>query len=211
MTLIEMMTVMVIVAGLFTLAAMGIGALNAADLQRESLQLGAKVRFVYNQSALSNQPYQLVIDLDENSYKVDAIDFSGPLSRDEFTGKAQEHQAENNKQRASRTDREDSKFVALSRSQSDSRLIQATTLPEGLEFIGVQTSHHEELQHEGIATVNFFPSGYVEASLIYVGEQLEDGESHGLDNSYTLIIHPLTGHTSLRSGLVDPDKAFVKP
>ena len=109
-------------------------------------------------------------------------------------------------------DDEDTDFAgALSRDPVDAYLIEPTTLPEGVGFLGVMTSHHDELQTTGVATINFFPNGFVEPRMIYVGEQREEGKPPRAAQSFTLMIHPLTGHTDVESGQLKLDEDFFTP
>ena len=69
------------------------------------------------------------------------------------------------------------------------------------------TSHHEALQVEGIATINFFPSGFVERAIIYLGDDTaRENEDQG--TAYTLMINSLTGQSTVRPGRVPIEDRF---
>jgi prepilin-type N-terminal cleavage/methylation domain-containing protein len=212
-TLIEMLIVLALVAVLTTLAAFSLGMIGQADIRGEALKFSGQVRYIFNQAATQNQSFQLVINLDERSYHVEVMRVEGSLTREQIAGDDLNKQIKARAQkRASRLDDEDTDFAgALSRDPVDAYLIEPTTLPEGVGFLGVMTSHHDELQTTGVATINFFPNGFVEPSMIYVGEQREEGKPPRAAQSFTLMIHPLTGHTDVESGQLEIDEDFFTP
>jgi len=68
-------------------------------------------------------------------------------------------------------------------------------LPPGVFFKDVLTPHNIEKQTEGEEFISFFPTGFVERSVIHVTTQ--SGEI------YTLVIKPLTGKTVIYDREVD--------
>ncbi len=87
------------------------------------------------------------------------------------------------------------------------------TLPDGVHFLGVMTSHHDEEQSDGEATINFFPSGFVERSVIFVGNDAAKEGASAEDGAiiYSLLVNPINGHTTIVPGRVDLDEAFFAP
>jgi len=63
-------------------------------------------------------------------------------------------------------------------------LLTRFTLPEGISFAAVMTSHQDEPAEAGEASIFFFPSGYAEKAMI----QLKKG-----DDIYTVETVPLRG------------------
>jgi general secretion pathway protein H len=212
-TLIEVLIVLALVAALMTLGAFSMGMIGRGDVRAEALKLSGQIRYIFNQAATHNQSFQLVINLDERRYHVEVMRVEGALTREQIAGDDLNKQLKARaKKRASRVDDEDSAFAgALTRDPVEDYLIEPTTLPDGVAFLGVMTSHHDAMQYDGIATINFFPNGFVEPSIIYIGEQTEDDTPPREAFSFTLFIHPLTGHTDVESGLLKIENAFFSP
>lgn len=247
MTLIELMIVLGLAAALFGLAAYGLGMIGRADVRGESLRLSSILRFVYNESVTQNRTLQLVIDLDQNTLRVDDLNISGALSADQLAGKSLlEARAEEEandpfarfrdndddelggaavaasasrgalrSNRGRRLDEEDTQFVSLQRTSHTGPLLdeEQRTLKDGVYVLGVMTSHHEELQTEGIATINFFPNGFVERAIIYLGD--EEARDAGLDSEegvvFTIMVNPLTGQSTVKPGMVPVQEKFFEP
>ena len=108
-------------------------------------------------------------------------------------------------------DAEDSKFGTVVRTPVDEMFISGedAALGDGVYFVGLMTSHHDELQTEGVGTINFFSNGFVERSVIYVGdENARDGLDEGV--VYTIMINPLTGQSSVQPGKTEISSSFFE-
>ncbi len=208
----EVMLVVALVAVLITMVAWGFGFVGRADVQGESLRFSALIRYIFNQAATQNMTLQLVIDLDEGTFTVDALELSGAMSLDDLAGRTLktslgEHKSST--RRAGRLDDEDTLFGQIGRQQQAGPFISGedARLKDGVYFVGVMTSHHETLQSEGVATINFFPSGFVERSVIYIGdEDARATKDKGV--VYTLLVNPLNGQTSVLPGRVPIEERF---
>ena len=74
-------------------------------------------------------------------------------------------------------------------------LLKKKTLPKGIEFSGVMTSHQDELTEDGQAEIFFFPAGYVEKAHIYVVKD---------DSTHTVETIPLKGIAVIHTEELDP-------
>jgi len=220
-TLMELLLVIVLVAGLAAVSAYGLGIIGQADTRGEALRLSSIIRYVYNEAVTQNRTLQLVIDLDDGSLRVDELNVNGGISDDELRGTslAMERGEEEDtfekfrENDGSPLDEEDEEFVALQRSEHDGPMIdeEDRQLKEGVFFLGVMTSHHEQLQTEGVATINFFPSGFVERTIIYVGnEEAKSSEDLEEGGAYTLLVNPLTGQSTIKPGRVPIEEKFFE-
>ena len=93
-----------------------------------------------------------------------------------------------------------------------SRFNKESVLPEiklkaGVRLEGVYTPNQDDVFREGRAYVHFFPNGFAEPAMIYIGNKRESGE--GL--SYTLSISPLTGRVTRSLGELELDRYFGQP
>lgn len=119
---------------------------------------------------------------------------------------------DDDEERKYRLDDEDKEFAALERTKLEGSFVSGddTELTQGVYFIAVMTSHHIEEQSEGIATINFFPSGFVERAVIFIGdENAKNNEENGL--IYSVVINPLTGQSVITPGKIELDTKFFEP
>jgi general secretion pathway protein H len=78
---------------------------------------------------------------------------------------------------------------------TDENIIKRAQLPEGIRFLDVVTPHDTFKKEEDAAFITFYPTGYVERTLIH----LIDMEGR----QYSLVIQPLTGDVEILDGYVD--------
>ena len=76
-------------------------------------------------------------------------------------------------------------------------------LRSGIELLGVYTPNQDEVFREGKAYIHFFPNGFAEPAMVYIG--------NGRDGVLTLTLNPLTGKVSRSVGQLDPDREFGTP
>ena len=74
-------------------------------------------------------------------------------------------------------------------------------------ILGVSVLEHSET--EGVGTINFFANGFVERSVIIVGDELardgEDGATY-----YSISLNPLTGQSSVTAGYMEISSTFFE-
>ena len=79
--------------------------------------------------------------------------------------------------------------------------VSEATLPDGLRFTDIENSLEGRVS-EGRAYTLFLPQGYATPTWIHIaGEDVEE--------SYTLIISPLTGNTEIRNGRVEMQRKGI--
>ena len=215
MTLIEILIVVVLIASMMTLAMIGMGIIGRSDVQGSALKFSSMIRYTFNLAATSNQTLQLKIDFENSKFTVERLDVFGGLSEEALRGdtlkSVQSGSVSKRESRAQRLDDEDARFGSLSRTPLDDILISEdnSKLDDEVYFVGLMTSHHDELQTDGIGTINFFANGFVEKSIIYLGdESARDGMDDGI--FYSIIINPLTGQSSVIPGKQEISSTFFE-
>ena len=217
MTLIEIMIVVALVAALMSVAAIGLGVIGQADVGGAALKLSSAVRYTFNMAATSNMTLQMKLDFDAQTFIVEKLDVHGGLSDDELKGttfKSESSDVNKNariSERANKLDDEDKKFGRVERTSIEGMFLSGedASLESGVYFIGLMTSHHDELQTEGVGTINFFANGFVERSVIYLGdENAKNGQDDGI--VYTISINPLTGQSSVLPGRTEVSSSFFE-
>ena len=215
MTLMEIMIVVALMAGIMTIAAVSFGVIGQADVQGDALKFSSFVRYTFTSAATTNETLQMKIDFDENTFTIEKLELAGGLSEDELRGTTlksiQSGNSRNSYERAQRMDDEDSKFGKVTRIPFEDMLMddENTELSSGVYFIGLMTSHHDDIQTDGIGTINFFANGFVERSVIYLGdENAKNGEEGGI--IYTVTVNPLTGQSSVTPGMKEISSTFFE-
>ena len=182
----------VIAVVLFVSAAVvaSVQSLRQASLSTQADRLAVSIRYLYDLAALNSTVYRLVIDMDSNAYWGEEVGHSArcgsavlPSEREAMYSLGSEVQTP-----------EPSRETEGNSPHTKENLLTRVTLPKGLSFGGVITSHHDEVQEEGKAYIYFFPSGYVEKALIYINK----GET-----TYTIETHPLKGMGILHTEKID--------
>lgn len=215
MTLMEIMIVMVIMATIMAMGAYGLGFIGAADVRGDALKLSSAIRYTFNMAATSNATLQMQLNFDEQTFMVEHLDVNGGLSTEELSGATMKAATSGSMykkaDRVDRLDEEDSKFGKVTRTPVDEMFISGddAKLSEGVYFIGLMTSHHDEIQTEGIGTINFFANGFVERSVIIVGDELAKDGSEGA-TYYSISLNPLTGQSSVTPGYMEISSTFFE-
>ena len=223
MTLMEIMIVLVIMATIMAMGAYGLGFLGAADVRGDALKLSSSIRYIFNMAATSNATLQMQFDFDNQSFVVEQLDVNGGLSNEELSGAtmkaAESGSMYKRPDRVDRLDDEDSKFGKVTRTtvdklsawdnDDDDESDTVYKLSDGVYFIGLMTSHHDEIQTEGIGTINFFANGFVERSVIILGDELAKDGSDGA-TYYSISLNPLTGQSSVTAGYMEISSTFFE-
>ena len=211
----EIMIVLVIMAMIMALGAYGLGYIGPADVRGDALKLSSSIRYTFNMAATSNVTLQMQINFDDQTFAVEQLETVGGLSQEELSGatmKAATSGSINKRpDRVDRLDAEDSKFGKVSRTPVDEMFISGddAKLSDGVFFIGLMTSHHDEIQTEGIGTINFFANGFVERSVIIVGDELAKDGSDGA-TYYSISLNPMAGQSSVTPGYMEISSAFFE-
>ncbi|MCL2326355.1 MAG: hypothetical protein FWC40_07685 [Proteobacteria bacterium] len=202
----------VLIAALLTVAAIGFSVIGQADVSGEALRFSAAVRYTFNTAAMSNKTLQMKIDFENRTFSVEELDVVGGISEDELRGTTMSNRdvdLRRNTDRLSRIDAEDTRFGQVRRTQVEDMFISGedARLASGVYFVGLMTSHHDAIQTDDVGTINFFPNGFVERSVVYLGdERAAAGDPSGV--VYTIMLNPLTGHSSVLPGRVEVGSSF---
>lgn len=84
--------------------------------------------------------------------------------------------------------------------QTEISFVKATRLPKTMSISKMVTATKGTVI-SGEAYIHFFPSGYVEQSVIYLKDAAQ--------NEMTLIVHPLTGRVVVKEGFVEVSEIDV--
>ena len=175
-TLIEVMIVLAIIAGIVVLGAPRIfkSSTNLKSVSRHIIVLAKETR---NQARLSNSTMRIVFEMSENRQAYWVERAAGPQAID--IEKLQEPE----------TDTEEENKPASPFSLDNSLLKQPKNLPDQMKFASVESINLDRPVTEGKAYVHFSPQGFVEASAIQI--------VNSAGQTWTLVINPITGQADI--------------
>jgi general secretion pathway protein H len=179
-TLIEVMIVIAIIAGLIAVGAPRL-LKKDANMKTTARQLTVLVKEIRNHAKLFNSTYRLVIRMDEGQESYWVEKGNGPQLLD--PEKIAKEIEKKNKKEKPEEDAPPPLFQidkSLSKKEKD--------LPKALHFAQVETTNLSAPITSGIAYIHFFPQGIMEAAAI----QLTDKK-----NTWTLVFNPLTGQADI--------------
>ena len=216
MTLIEILLVLMIMAGLTAGGVYMINMVTHSQLKDESMRFITTAQYTYDQAALNNRQYRLVIDLDTNEYYTEVTDADVVITdteedtRGSFDeGLLPEEARELEEQRRSERrglfdDKEDDPFGISQRTgyqRAEDRVIEPRELRHGIEFESVRTENREQPVRRGRAAISFFPSGQQQQAHVVLVDPSTEAQ-------FTLVTEPLTGRIIAYSGEREIDDDF---
>lgn len=180
-TLIEIMIVVLIIALMMGLGVAVLFPGNEAKLRDQSSKIAGTVKFLYNEAAIKNRYYRIVFDLDGRTYKVESSD------QPYLVRMIDEAQKKKDAEKKADATPDGASFT-----QEEGLLVQPEKLPSGIKFKDITVMHLPTRVEQGKVEVYFFPSGFVEPTIINLTD--EDEESF-----YSLQLNPMTGRAHIRS------------
>jgi len=85
-TFVEVMVVLLLIAAMAGLSVMALGSLDGSKVRAETIRMSGAIRFVYGRSAINGIRYQLVINLDDDSYRVECSEDNAFIAADDTGG-----------------------------------------------------------------------------------------------------------------------------
>ena len=185
LTLIEIMIVLVIVAGFFALA---LPALNdkKRELRSEIRKFKVLARSLRAKARVSNTTYRIVIEMPEERAEDPTHKFWVEASSERVTIMTEDQKKDLESELAEDKDIDNLFGFAL----DESFFKEPKELPDGLKFSRVEYTDRDDPIREGKAFIHFFPSGLVEESAIHISGL--EGEMN-----FTISFHPLTGNADI--------------
>ncbi|MCK6570056.1 hypothetical protein L6V77_02985 [Myxococcota bacterium] len=211
LTLLEILIVIGILVLIMGLGVAGFDRIGGVRLRNETNRVAAAVRFTFNRAVALGLYMRMVIDLDGESYTVEASETPTFLRErkpdDEETG-ADPDAPPPPDAKSSRRSKDDDEGGAAKAAARRAQFVQddvigTQKLEGGAAFDGVTVAGQSDPQTSGKAYIHFFPNGWAEPAVIHT----TDGEG----TYFTLTVHPLTGKVDSKPGKVDPPREFGEP
>lgn len=188
-TLVEILIAMAIVVMAMSLGLPAISRITYQKVSSSSRRFVALVRTVRNDAILLSNIHRLVIDIDNAAYWVEAQKQLRLLGEgDPETQKKKEKAKKGSKEEE---DPDDANFAPVEKYNK-----KPIALPSGVVFDGV-LKEQEGVIKQGKAYINFFPSGFIEQSIIYLNK--EGASSKG----YSIVIRPTAGRVDIQNKYIE--------
>ncbi len=221
-TLLELMVVMAILALLIWAIAGGL-APTQSRLRSETGKVAGMLRFAFDRSMATGSHHRVIINLDDDTYRVERCEGKVVLRRGETAEKLAEQEKERTASAAALGTTDVDQAMAMVSEAAKQALgggagqagasCEAVKGPlgrprtmsrrGGIGISKVYVAHLEEPVDGGEVTINFFPLGYGERALV----EVSDGEG----DVYTIVLHSITGRVEVKNGeLKKPDEYMTE-
>ena len=202
-TLIEMLIVLGIIASLMSFGVNVVGS-NTNDMRDTSRNFIRLIRYMYNQAAVKNEYYRLVINLEEQKYfaQYSAEPFYVVREGDETEALRISNELEGKSGDEEEAAAEAAVNVgAFSEAEDD--LLEIFKVPEGIKIASVYVMHRLDKVEEGKVYLYFFPKGMTEFAVIHLSDLDEE-------NFMSLIVNPLTGSVEIKDDYVEHEEILSR-
>lgn len=214
-TLLELVVAIAVIALIIGLSVGGLNQYLERDMRKTASKLATTIRYLYNKSVTDSIYMRLVIDMDENTYWVEATGDPLLLADPRGLGRGEEERAlliekakeeieekkplETTETKEAKEGEKEKPTVPqkllpqqASFNQITDYLLKPTPLPDSVFFKDVAVEHYPTAVEGGKVTIAFFPNGYVEAAIINIRN--DDDDVH-----YSLKTNPVTGRVSVEA------------
>ena len=196
-TLIELIVVLALAAGLAVTMLSAARALNVFPARAEVLKLAGAIRSAYQRSALTGMRYDIVVSVGANELSLECSnDLSAARRQEEETASQRAFRNRNTDPFAQQNDELDDDVIVdenagAGMSACDDSVVRAVTLERGVVIDRVQTARTTDPIQEGTVRIAVFPNGTIEPAVLWV--------SSG-SKKWTLFVHEMTGRVEVVSG-----------
>lgn len=212
-TLIELVVTIAVVGLIMGVVVSRLDRTFELNMKKASNSFASMIRYLYNKAALEKLYLRLVIDLEGQTYWVEAT--SDPLvvtMEEEGAKGGGQQEADQGKPEeglpaggsGAEEEKEDVEGALVPPGtaklkppkprfgQVDAFLLRPGRLPDGVFFKDLQVEHRRHPVEGGKESIHFFPNGYVERAIINLRD--EEDEVH-----YSLRTHPLNGQVDIEN------------
>lgn len=211
-TLIEMLIVVALIAGMAVMVVAGSGMFSGARLRSAATLIISGVRLGISRANSTGRATRMVFDLDAKTVTLEETTGHMLIDKSEEAGPSAGAEAPAGSDGTSAAERDalkeahgilDGPRVPRARFSPVAAFFsnggdQATgrELGRGVRYLAVQTEHDEEARVDGRAYLYFWPGGSTERAVIQLARE---GDSDGL----SVLVSGLTGRARIERGLVE--------
>jgi len=195
-SLLELMVVVVLLAGLMAIIIPAISSIAGADIKNEATRIAGLCNEIYARAAISGITHRINIDLDNQSYWVEIKEGSaGEIAPEMGYEELMNSLVAKGKKEAEKSF--EYQYVPQYK-ELPGPLGEKNTLGKNIVFHGAWTEQMPEIARTGIVSIYFFSGGYTQASFVSLAQKGDEE-----DTSIYVSLSPLTGAVSINLG--EPD------
>lgn len=226
MTLLEVLVVLGIVGLLLGVLSLGLRRARKLDLRSNAAKLAAAFRSAFDRTASTGRPHRIVLDLEAQTFQLQRCE--GKVIVRRTVDEAQAEEAQKVLEQEERIRAEDAaKEAAQAALGSGGALAEVAPPPDATKALGAATcepvkgslgkpqkietgrgirvktiyiAHLSEAVTEGKVTVNFWPPGRGERTVVELAQK---------EDVFAVVVHPLTGRVTMKPGAWDHPEEFV--
>ena len=193
-TLLEILVVLGIMGLLVAALAMSLIRSPKTALREDTARLAAVLRGAYDQAAATGVHHRVLIDLDQGAYRVERCEGKVRIHRgkeeppDAGPPEAPDVSGTTTQAIGGAAGGQISRCVPLASELGKPHPVRGG---RGVKITRVFVAHLEQPMTEGTATINFFPLGYAERSVV----ELSNG-----DDIFSVLVHPANGKVEIKDG-----------
>ena len=198
MTLIEIMIVIAMIAGIMAMATFVMFPGDDAKVREQASRLAGTIKFIYNEAAIKNKYYRLAYNLDENTYRVESssepfyVSIEGEEEAPKPTTGSEEGEGEEGEEGTAAGGEEGEGAAPPAFASEDSFMLKPVKFPNGVKIKDIFVMHSPERKEVGIVYSYFLPNGWAEPVIINLSDEAEE-------SFYSLEVNPLTGKSKIRT------------
>lgn len=212
-TLLEIVVSMAVIGLVLGVVISRMDTMLDLEMKSSSKKLATAIRYLYDKAATEGIYIKLVLDIEENSYWVEATadpfvismgEGAAAMPEKDAQKKAREEAAQAEEEAAAEGEETAEGEEAEEGEEGENRikprepvftqiesfLLKATKLPNSVFFKDVYVEHKPAGTSSGEEAIYFFPNGYVEHAIINLRD--EDDETN-----YSLETNPINGRVSI--------------
>jgi type II secretory pathway pseudopilin PulG len=192
-SVLELMVVVVLVAGLMAIVIPAISSLAGADVKNAVVHFAGLTREVYSRAAISGITHRINIDLDKQNYWVEvreneAGNIAPDLGYEELIVELRKKSEKEAKKSA------EYQYVPHYKAV-EGELGEKKTLDKNLIIYGAWTEQMTEVARTGLVSIYFFAGGYTQSAFVSIAQK--DDEA---DTAMYIALSPLTAAVSINLG-----------
>ncbi len=204
----EMLVVLALIGLLAAIVIAGSGQLSSAKLRKASTMITAAVRVAFIRATVTSRSVRIVMDFEKSAIWLEESDQPMLVQTKSPAGGAaavtaaeQQAVAENSRIMTGPAPQRPSfhaigmGLVAGTEKKDDANV---RNFPSGIRLREVQTAHDDEPVKKDRAYLYFWPGGMTERASIVLKSTAENDDA----TSITVLVSPLTGTTTIKSGAV---------
>jgi general secretion pathway protein H len=209
MTLIEVLIVLALIGVVTSAVVIGSGQLSSARLRRTSTMITGAVRVGFSRASSTSKTVRLVLDIDESKLWLEQGDQPHLVQSKDTSGTGGAAAATESEKQALDESSRILKGPTAPRTgfqEIDVMGLAAATpgkghkpFERGIKVRSVHTAHDDEPRKTGRAYLYFWPGGQTERAAIQLKVEGTDDDDH----TVTLLVAPLTGKITVKSGPVE--------